>query len=119
MSILDNPAERAAFVFGQPMKPCPKCGSYRMMTQTPIVMKEPIEATDTAKQMVGKWARAVKGGCTPLEGPVYLMCRDCFHAGPAMDCRGRTAEDVGKDRVVFATVIRLWNEQGEVNPPVT
>ena len=111
MSILNNPADRAAFVFGQPMNPCPKCGSYRMFYQTPIITKEPILPTDDAKQPLGKWARSVKDGNTPLEGPVFLMCRDCRHRGPSVDCAGRTAEDVGKDPAVCSEVKRLWNGQ--------
>lgn len=82
-----------------------------MFWQTPIKMSEPILPTDSAKQLVGKWARAVKDGHTPLEGPVFLMCRDCYHNGPAMDCTGRTSEDVGRDKNVADTVKRLWNEQ--------
>jgi hypothetical protein len=105
-------AATAKFVFGQEMKPCPKCGSFNMFWQTPIKMdREPILATDTAKQLVGKWARATKDGHTPLEGPVFLMCRDCWHKGPAMDCSGRTSEEVGRDKNVSDTVKRLWNEQ--------
>ena len=93
------------------MKPCPKCGSYHIKHQTPIQMKEPVLATDSAKQIVGKWARAVRDGNNALEGPVFLMCFDCGHKGPAVDCTGRTAEDVGRDPIVAATVKRLWNEQ--------
>ncbi len=119
MSILNNPAERAAFVFGQPMKPCPKCGSYRMMAQTPIVMKEPILATDTAEQLLGKWARTVKDGNEMMEGPFFMMCRSCGHKGPAVDCSGRSRAEVGQDRAAYAEVKRLWNEQETVNPPVT
>ena len=111
MNPFKDPARRAEFIFGQPMKPCPKCGSYNLKFQTPIVMKEPIAEGDTAKQMVGKWARAVIGGATPLEGPVFIMCFDCFHNGPAMDCRGMTSEEVGRDRYVSGTFKRLWNEQ--------
>lgn len=105
-------AATAKMIFGQEMKSCPKCGSFDMMFQTPIKMdKEPILATDTAKQLVGKWARAIKDGYTPLEGPVYLMCRDCWHKGPAFDCTGRTSEEVGRDKNVADIVKKLWNEQ--------
>jgi hypothetical protein len=112
MSRFPRTAKTAAFVFGQPMNPCPKCGSFNMFWQTPIRMdKEPILATDTANQLIGKWARAIKDGNTPLEGPVFLMCRDCYHKGPALDCMGRTREDIGRDPVVAKEVKRLWNEQ--------
>lgn len=111
MNLFKDPAKRAEFVFGQPMKPCPKCGSYRMMYQTPIVMKEPIVGTDTAQQMVGKWARAVKDGNEVMEKDVFIMCRDCGHRAPGVDCAGRLRSEVGRDGALSAEVKRLWNEQ--------
>lgn len=99
----------AAWIHGQPMKPCPKCGSFNLMAQTPIRMEEP--ANDSARALLAAWARAKKGGATPLEGPVYMMCRICFHKGPSVDCTGRTSEDVGKDPKVASEIKRLWNEQ--------
>lgn len=33
---LKDPAKRAAWVYGQPMNPCPSCGGYNMKPQTPI-----------------------------------------------------------------------------------
>ena len=58
--ILKDPAKRAEWVYGQPMAPCPKCGSYNMKPQMPIA----IETTgdETVPQLVGKWARATKAG---------------------------------------------------------
>ena len=108
---LRDPAKRAEYVFGQPMQPCPKCGSYSLIHQAPIKMDVPISADDTAKQILGKWARAVRSGSTPLEGPVYIMCQECFHKSPSVDCRGRTSESVGRDPVVAKQVKRLWNDQ--------
>lgn len=107
-------AKRAAFVFGQPMKPCPKCGSYHFMHQTPIAMEEPILATDTAKSLLGKWARAQKGRLgedTPMKGTVFIMCLDCGHEGPTVACHGMTRGEVGRNRVIADEVKRLWNEQ--------
>jgi hypothetical protein len=111
MSIFRDPAKRAEFVFGQPMKPCPKCGSYSLIHQTPIKMAEPITAGDSAKQAVGKWAREMSRGDPQMEGPVFIMCRDCFHKGPSMDCTGMTRSQVGQSREVSDTVKRLWNDQ--------
>ena len=111
MNIFTDPAKRAEFVFGQPMKPCPKCGSYRMIAQTPIVMKEPILATDTAKQMVGKWARAVKDGNEVIEKDVFIMCRDCGHRAPGVDRPGILRSKVANDKMVYLEMKRLWNEQ--------
>lgn len=91
------------------MKPCPKCGGYNIKSQTPIEMH--ISGADSPRQVLGKWARTVKAGHTPLQGPVYIMCFDCLHKGPAMDCTGRTSEEVGQDKQVFKTIKRLWNEQ--------
>ena len=107
--IIKNPAKRAEFVFGQPMQPCPKCGGYNLRSQTPIDCH--ILPTDTAKELLGKWARATKDGATRLEGPVFIMCGDCRHKGPAVDCSGRTREEVGQDPLVSAEMKRLWNEQ--------
>lgn len=111
MSIFKDPAKRAAFVFGQPMKPCPKCGGYSLIHQTPIKMAEPIAAGDTAEQAIGKWAREMLRGDPEMEGPVFIMCRDCGHKGPSVDCTGMTREQVGQSREVSTEVKRLWNEQ--------
>lgn len=102
-------AKRAAFVFGQEMKACPACGGWHFMVQTPIKM-EPIAATDTAKQLVGKWARATIAGAV-MDGPVFIMCFDCGHKGPGVACEGRTRDEVGQDRALYTEVKRLWNEQ--------
>ena len=87
---MKDPAKRAEWVYGQPMAPCPKCGSYNMKPQIPIAMET--TGDETAPQLVGKWARATKAGHTPLQGPAYYACWDCFHKGPAVDCTGRTSE---------------------------
>lgn len=80
-----------------------------MKPQIPIRMD--VSEKDTAKQIVGKWARAIKSGATQLEGPAYLMCFDCFHKGPSVDCTGRTSEDVARDKAVYDEMKRLWNTQ--------
>lgn len=109
-----DPKGRAEFIFGQPMQPCPKCGSYNLRSQTPIVCD--FDADDTPRQTLGKWARATKEGATPLQGPVFVMCVDCRHRGPAVDCTGCTSEEVGQDPQVAAEMKRLWNEQPSVMP---
>ena len=106
-----NTKEVCAFRFGRPMKPCPSCGSYNIGYQTPIKMQEEVTEEDDARSIIRKWARATQAGNTLLKGPVYLHCRDCFHKGPAMDCTGRTSEDVGQDPVVADTVKNLWNSE--------
>ncbi len=106
---LKDPAKRAEWVYGQPMAPCPKCGSYNMKPQIPIAMET--TGDETAPQLVGKWARATKAGHTPLQGPAYYACWDCFHKGPAVDCTGRTSEDCRADRALNAEMKRLWNAQ--------
>lgn len=110
MSFLGSPKERREFVFGQPMKPCKKCGS-NLRHQVPIKLNEDLPEPFDAKKMLGIWARARKDGKTPLEGTAYLMCGDCLHKGPSVDVSGRTAEDVGKDPVVAKEMKRLWNEE--------
>ena len=109
MNMMNDPAKRAEWVYGQPMEPCPKCGSYNMKPQMPIAIKT--RGDETVPQLVGEWARATKAGATPLEGPCYYMCRDCGHKAPAVDCAGRTSEDCRQDRALNAEMKRLWNEQ--------
>lgn len=103
--------EWTKFIFKQEMNPCPKCKSYDMWYQTPIKIEEEIPANFTAKQLISIWARATKEGKTPLEGPCYMMCRNCGHKGPSVDCTGRTSEDVGKDPIVAKKIKELWNNQ--------
>jgi hypothetical protein len=106
---LKDPAKRAAWVYGQPMSPCPKCGSFNMKPQMPI--KLATTGNETMPQLLGKWAVTTKAGDVPLEGPVYFMCWDCRHKGPAVDCTGRTREDAGRDKALNAEIKRLWNSQ--------
>lgn len=103
--------EWAEFVFSQEMEPCPKCNSYDMMYQTPIKIPEEIPKDVTPKQLLGIWVRATKKGETPLEGPSYMMCRNCGHKGPSVDCTGRTSEDVTSDPIVAKKIKELWNNQ--------
>ena len=107
-----DPAFRAKFIFGQEMKACPKCKGYNIGFSTPIKLDGPLP--DTAKGMLGAWAKARKSGSTPLEGTCRIMCRACGHLGPAVNVEGRTAEDVGRDKAVCDKVKLLWNsEQNE------
>jgi hypothetical protein len=80
-----------------------------MKPQMPIQLE--LQGDETTRQVIGKWARATRAGATPLKGPVYFMCWDCFHKGPAVDCAGRTSEDAGQDRALSAEIKRLWNSQ--------
>lgn len=104
-------AQTCEMIFGQKMKPCPNCGSFNIGWQTPIKMNEAITKEDDARSILGKYARSIKGGNTPLEGPVFLWCKDCRHKGPSMDCSGRTSESVGQDKEVAKEVKRLWNSE--------
>lgn len=106
---LKDPASRAAWVYGQRMEPCPKCGSYNMKPQMPIQIE--LSGLESPAQLLGRWARATKAGATPLQGPCYYACWDCFHKGPAVDCTGRTSEDCRQDRALNAEMKRLWNTQ--------
>jgi hypothetical protein len=111
ISSIRDPKYRARFVFGEPMKACPKCGGYHLGYSTPIKLDGPLPGT--AKGILSAWAKARKGGATPLEGTACIMCRSCGHTGPTVDVRGRTAEDVGQDPRVASECKRLWN--GEEN----
>jgi len=110
-SFFGTSEERCAFIFGQAMKPCPKCGSYDLKFQTPIRLDEPIPEDADPKKLLGIWARATRAGNTPLQGTSYLICWACKHRGPSVDVSGRTSEDVGSDPVVASEIKRLWNEQ--------
>ena len=63
---LKKPAARAEWIYGQPMAPCPACGSYNMKPQMPV--KIGLAGDDTAMQAFGKLARAMKSGPVVLEG---------------------------------------------------
>lgn len=105
-------AEHAEFIYGQRMEPCPACGSYKMQAQVPIVLDT--KEGDSVKQILGKWARAIKAGATPVEGSAYYACGDCGHKGPAVDCTGRTSEDCRSDPKLNDEMKRLWNSQVRV-----
>ena len=109
LNMLKDPAKHAEWVYGQPMAPCPACGGYNMKPQIPIAM--PTTGKETIPEIVGKYARFVKAGATPLQGPAYYGCWDCGHKGPAVDCTGRTSEDCRADRALNAEMKHLWNTQ--------
>ena len=106
---LKDPAQRAQWVYGQPMAPCPKCGSYSMKPCIPIAVE--LTGKESPASLLGKWSRATKAGATPLQGPAYYVCWDCHHKGPAVDCTGRTSEECRADRALNAEMKRLWNAQ--------
>lgn len=60
---IKDPAKRAEWVYGQPMTPCPKCGSYDMKPQIPIALGT--AGTETMPQLVAKWARGTKARASP------------------------------------------------------
>lgn len=91
-------------------KRCPKCGGYNIKAQVPIVMEE-IKADDSVKQILAKWARARKSGATPIKGVAFIMCFDCGHEGPKVDCTGMTAEQVSSSPAIFVKMKSLWNSQ--------
>ena len=107
---LQDPAKRAEWIYGQPMAPCPCCGSYNMKPKMPIKIE--LDGSETPKQFLGKYARAKLSGATQLEGPCYYMCGDCGHRAPAVDCAGRLSEEARRDPAVNAEMKRLWNTQG-------
>jgi len=89
--------------------PCVQCGSWYLIVQTPIVIDNLVdEDFDDAKKLLKKYIQVHANGDPMLQGPCFIMCKTCGHAGPAVDCTGRTSADVGQDREVFAEMIRLW-----------
>jgi hypothetical protein len=109
LATLKDPAKRAEWVYGQPMAPCPKCGSYNMKPQIPIALS--MDGDETTGQVLGKWVMATHGGATQLQGPAYYACWDCRHKGPAVDCTGRTSEECRADKSLNNEMKRLWNTQ--------
>lgn len=97
-------------MFGQDMRACPTCGGYHLQYQTPIKMEDPITDSDDAKTMVKKWAKSYMKD-ERLEGPVFIMCFECGHKGPSVDCAGRSRDDVGQDKNLADTIKSLWNNQ--------
>ena len=85
--------------------PCPECGSWDIIPQNPIDVE--IDITD-ARKALGQYARAIKDGATPLKGPCFIMCKACGYKAEAVNCRGRTSEEVGQDKEVWAEMLRLW-----------
>ena len=109
---MQDPAKRAEWVYGQPMQPCPACGSYNMKPQMPIQLDATSTTTTTSSDMLlfmARWARATQAGVTALEGMCYYVCWDCKHRGPAVDCTGRTSEDCRQDPALNAQMKQLWN----------
>jgi len=107
-----NTESRARFVFGQPMKACPKCKGWNLGYSTPIKLDAPLP--DNARGILIAWAKAQKGGRTPLQGTACIMCRSCGHCGPTVDVTGKTAEDVGRDPRVASECKRLWNSEENI-----
>lgn len=101
-------AKQAEFIFGQPMNPCPKCGSYNLSYRTPIVLD--VTDDDSPKAILGKYAKALRQGPV-LEGPVYMICSDCLHRGPAIDCSHMTYDEMKKSKDVAKKVKAAWNCQ--------
>jgi hypothetical protein len=52
--------ETAKIIFRMEMEPCPVCGSYYLIAQTPIQMDVSDDDLKDPKKLLGKWARATK-----------------------------------------------------------
>jgi hypothetical protein len=111
LAILKDLAKRAEWVYGQPMAPCPSCGSFNMKPTIPIQID--LDGVQTPKELLARWHKTTSTGATPVEGPAYYFCADCRHKGPAVDCTGRTSEDCRADRALNAEMKRLWNTQSK------
>jgi hypothetical protein len=112
-NIFNDPQKRAELIFNQHMYPCPECGSYNLIYQTPIILNEPVPESFDAKKLLGIYARTIKNGHTLLRGDAFLMCKDCGHKGPPVDVSGRTAEDVGQDPIIASKIKHKWNKHAE------
>lgn len=83
---------RAKMIFGADMKPCPICSSYNLMYQTPI----DIDHFKKTKEF-------------KLVGQCYIMCCNCGHKGPSVDCSGEDYHTVKADPVTASIIRKLWN----------
>jgi len=115
MNWLNDPKTRAAFIHGQPMEPCPKCGGYDMQPQIPVRLSVPDSATPREVLTV-YFQSAAAGPAAAVEGPAYFQCGSCWHKGPAVDCTGRTSDDCRKDARLYAQMKALWNGQHKETP---
>ena len=113
MNLFTNPADRAAFIYGQPMAPCPRCGSYEMKPQIPVRLAVSHDATP--RDVLAAYVRSSAAGPLVVEGPAYYQCGSCWHKGPAVDCTGRTSDDCRNDAQLNKEMKRLWNGQGAVD----
>jgi hypothetical protein len=109
---LKDPAQRAEWVYGQKMEPCPTCGAYDMKPQMPIVID--LEDVNNGVDLARKWAKAVKDGAL-LEGPCYYICWKCGHKGPSVDQKGRSSDEARKDAELNREMKKLWNNQSKVS----
>ena len=114
MNWLNDPAARAAFIHGQRMDPCPKCGSYEMQPQIPVRLA--ISDQATPREVLATYVRSATAGPLVVEGPAYFQCGSCWHKGPSIDCTGRTSEDCRKDAKLYAQLKALWNGQHKETP---
>jgi hypothetical protein len=80
-----------------------------------LPIKLELSGTETARQLLGKWARA-QAGKPMLEGDAYYYCWDCRHKGPAVNVAGRSSEEARKDPALNAEMKRLWNSQAAAPP---
>ena len=109
----ENIEDTCHWRFSEKMQPCPACGGWDLKYQTPIVMDEPVLPTDSARQILGKYARQRRKGLM-MAGPAFIMCVGCGHKGPEMDCTGRSSDDVGQCAATAKEIRRLWNTQTRI-----
>ena len=101
-------AERAEFIFGQKMEPCPNCGGYHFAYRVPIRID--VDNDDNAREWIKKLAIAYRNGPV-MEGIAYIVCCDCQHRGPEFNCSHLSYDDVMKSEDVANEIKRLWNSQ--------
>ena len=109
MNPFANPEDRAAFIHGQRMEPCPKCGSYEMEPQIPVRLA--VSPAATPREALVAYVRSSAAGPLVVEGPAYYQCGSCGHKGPAVDCTGRTSDDCRRDPILYSKMKALWNGQ--------
>lgn len=106
-------------IFRQEMEPCPKCGGYNLKYQTPIKRAGGLRKPLLTKELLVAWVKSVQEDGGELQGPCYIMCFDCWHRGPSLDCTGRKSTDVGRDPEIARKIKELWNSQLPKTKPIT
>ena len=72
LTMMNDEAKRAEWVYGQPMAPCPACGSYNMKPQIPIAQEAVAWMTHHDEPMLYPTFAEAAAYCDDGEPPIPL-----------------------------------------------